>query len=90
VLTADVNPIGLMTEKVVEPGVDQGVHPEKISPDETNQELFDAYPAPTEEERSILRKIPDSIPWVAYSLCCVEAAERASYYGAQTVFNNFM
>ncbi|KAL1876173.1 hypothetical protein VTK73DRAFT_9611 [Phialemonium thermophilum] len=48
------------------------------------------YPAPTEEERKSLRKVPDSIPYVSYVLCVVEVAERASYYGTSTVFRNFM
>lgn len=48
------------------------------------------YPAPTEEEKQTLSHVPGSIPWVAYVLCIVELAERASYYGASTVFNNFM
>lgn len=37
-----------------------------------------------------LRKIADTIPHTAYLLCIVELAERASYYGASTVFSNFM
>lgn len=41
------------------------------------------FTAPTEEEQSILRKVPGSIPLVAYALCFVELAERASYYGAK-------
>lgn len=48
------------------------------------------YPAPTDEERTTLRKVADSIPGVAYWLCAVEFAERASYYGVQGVFSNFM
>ena len=48
------------------------------------------YPTPTDEERSSLRKVADSIPGVAYWLCAVEFAERASYYGVQGVFSNFM
>lgn len=48
------------------------------------------YPIPTEQELSTLRKVSDSIPAVAYLLCIVEFAERASYYGVQTVFTNFM
>jgi hypothetical protein len=50
----------------------------------------EAYPKPTDEERSTLRKVADSIPAVSYWLCGVEFAERASYYGVQTVFSNFM
>ena len=41
------------------------------------------YPAPTEQEAATLRKISDSIPRVAWLLCAVEFAERASYYGVQ-------
>ena len=50
----------------------------------------DAYPKPTDEERSTLRRVADSIPAVSYWLCCVKFAERASYYGVQTIFSNFM
>lgn len=50
----------------------------------------DLYPYPTPEEALTLRKVPDSIPFVAYTLCIVELAERASYYGVQTIFSNFM
>ncbi|KAJ5983056.1 MFS peptide transporter [Penicillium waksmanii] len=32
----------------------------------------------------------DSLPLASYSLCLVEFAERASYYGARTVFANFI
>lgn len=48
------------------------------------------FPPPTDEERSTLRRVADSIPSVSYWLCAVEFAERASYYGVQTVFSNFM
>ena len=48
------------------------------------------YPPPTDEERSRLRRVADSIPSVSYWLCAVEFAERASYYGVQTVFSNFL
>jgi dipeptide/tripeptide permease len=49
-----------------------------------------AYPQPTQEELTSLRKVADSIPMVSYALCAVEFAERASYYGVTTVFSNFM
>jgi hypothetical protein len=48
------------------------------------------YPPPTDEEQATLRKVAGSIPWIGYSLCVVEFAERASYYGATTVFANFL
>ncbi|CAN8099870.1 unnamed protein product [Discula destructiva] len=48
------------------------------------------YPEPTHEERSTLRKVYDTIPLTAWTLCFVEVGERASYYGARAAFNNFM
>lgn len=50
----------------------------------------DGIVRPTEEERTTLRRVSGSIPWVAYSLCLVEFAERASYYGCESVFSNFV
>ncbi|KAJ5758474.1 hypothetical protein N7520_005630 [Penicillium odoratum] len=50
----------------------------------------DEYPAPSEEEKATLRKVAGSMPLVSFSLCLVELAERASYYGAYTVFSNFI
>lgn len=59
---------------------------------ERSQSVIDAdlYPPPTEEDRATLRKVADSIPPISFSLCIVEFAERASYYGCQTIFSNFM
>ncbi|KAI0390898.1 POT family protein [Xylariaceae sp. FL0594] len=51
---------------------------------------YEAYPPPTQEEQSTLRKIADSVPWTAWTLCFVELAERASYYGAKAVFSNYL
>jgi len=50
----------------------------------------DTYPLPTDEERQTLRKVAGSIPTISYALCVVEFAERASYYGVQTIFSNFI
>src|SRR4051794_18081012 len=50
----------------------------------------DEYPLPTAEESNTLRKVADSLPLVSFALCLVEFAERASYYGAKTVFSNFI
>ncbi|KAF4200150.1 hypothetical protein CNMCM8927_003857 [Aspergillus lentulus] len=50
----------------------------------------DDYPAPTEEEKISLRKVPATLPLVSFSLCIVEFAERASYYGAKNIFSNFI
>jgi hypothetical protein len=48
------------------------------------------FPPPTEDEQATLRKVAGGIPWIGYSLCLVEFAERASYYGATQVFANFL
>ncbi|KAL7818536.1 POT family domain-containing protein [Trichoderma gracile] len=45
---------------------------------------------PTEEEKVSLRKVAGSIPTISWVLCVAELAERASYYGASQVFNDFM
>ncbi|KAI1361876.1 POT family protein [Xylaria arbuscula] len=59
---------------------------------EGSQDVVDLerYPPPTAEERTTLRKVYDTIPWTAWTLCLVEASERASYYGVKAVFNNFL
>ncbi|CAG9990531.1 unnamed protein product [Clonostachys byssicola] len=54
---------------------------------DTDSEL---YPVPTDNERKTLRKVADSIPWISWTLCFVEMAERASYYGVKAVFNNYL
>jgi hypothetical protein len=48
------------------------------------------YPLPTERERQTLRRVAGTLPLVSFSLCLVEFAERASYYGSKTVFSNFI
>lgn len=45
---------------------------------------------PTEEERTTLRRVPGSLPTVAYLICIVEFCERASYYGIQPLVSNFV
>lgn len=58
----------------------------EVSPNTTDDE----YPLPTADESETLRRIAGSLPLVSFSLCLVEFAERASYYGAKTVFSNFI
>jgi hypothetical protein len=50
----------------------------------------DEFPVPTAEEKVSLRKVSDDLSFVAFALCLVEFAERASYYGAQNIFSNFV
>ncbi|KAE8452712.1 hypothetical protein EG329_013971 [Mollisiaceae sp. DMI_Dod_QoI] len=46
--------------------------------------------APTDEERHTLRRVPGKLPIIAYVICAVEFAERASYYGVQPLIGNFV
>ncbi|PGH01111.1 POT family proton-dependent oligopeptide transporter [Blastomyces parvus] len=46
--------------------------------------------APTEDEQQTLRRVPDKIPWLAFSIAFVELCERFSYYGTIVVFVNFI
>ncbi|WRT66804.1 uncharacterized protein IL334_003767 [Kwoniella shivajii] len=47
-------------------------------------------PAPTDEQKETLRKIPGKVNAAGYALCFVEAANYASYYGVTGVFQNFI
>jgi len=53
-------------------------------------EVDDSSQYPTDEERDVLRRAADSIPWNAYLIAFVELAERFSYYGTTVVFTNFI
>lgn len=44
----------------------------------------------TDEDRTVLRKVAGSIPLISWVLCIAELAERASYYGASQVFNDYL
>ncbi|KAK7990756.1 hypothetical protein PG990_015036 [Apiospora arundinis] len=60
-------------------------------PYQDHAKLSDDYDGkPTEEEFATLRRVPGSIPVVAYMICAVEFAERASYYGVQPLINNYV
>lgn len=45
---------------------------------------------PTLEELQTLRRVAGPMPTVAYLICAVEFAERASYYGVQQLIGNFV
>lgn len=98
---ADANPIGLQTQQLAEPAAvavpgatakqATSADVEAMSVNSTAANAGDSdYPLPTEDERRTLRKVSDSISFVAYVLCAVEVAERASFFGAKTVFSNYM
>jgi hypothetical protein len=45
---------------------------------------------PTEAEKHQLRRVAGKLPIIAYWLCAVEFAERASFYGVKPLFNNYV
>ncbi|KAF2083776.1 peptide transporter PTR2-A [Saccharata proteae CBS 121410] len=45
---------------------------------------------PTDEEKLLLRKVPDSLPWSASLIAIVELCERFAYYGLSGPFQNYM
>ncbi|KAI1109991.1 major facilitator superfamily transporter peptide [Nemania sp. NC0429] len=45
---------------------------------------------PTPEELKTLRRVPGSLPVVAYLICLVEFCERASFYGVQPLISNYV
>ncbi|KAJ7225107.1 PTR2-domain-containing protein [Mycena haematopus] len=57
---------------------------------EVHDGIHDGLVFPTEEERATLRRVSDAIPWNAYLIAAVEAAERFSFYGSSVVFTNFI
>ncbi|KAJ6549939.1 oligopeptide transporter [Mycena capillaripes] len=60
------------------------------SAEEADDGIHDGLVFPTEEERLTLRRVSDTIPWNAYLIAAVEAAERFSFYGSTVVFTNFL
>ncbi|KAK2746001.1 hypothetical protein FQN55_005823 [Onygenales sp. PD_40] len=68
--------IPTLNEKGLDVVVDTSSHD---SLDNLNREY------PTEEEIRTLRRVPDKIPWVTFSIAFVELCERFSYYGTTVV-----
>ncbi|KAI1843785.1 hypothetical protein JX265_001078 [Neoarthrinium moseri] len=60
------------------------------SADKTEHDTFHGLVIPTEEEKSTLRRVAGKMPASCYYLCAVEFAERASYYGCNQVYKNFI
>ncbi|KAJ5084844.1 hypothetical protein NUU61_009423 [Penicillium alfredii] len=63
---------------------------QKVEYQVDTQSLDEEFPVPSDHETESLRRVAGTLPLVSYSLCLVEFAERASYYGAKTVFSNFV
>lgn len=62
-------------------------HPPYLDPTVTEE---DCEGKPTDEELAILRRVPGTIPIMAYLICIVEFCERASYYGVQPLISNYI
>ena len=60
-------------------------HSEGLSESGDREGMF-----PTDEEKLTLRKIPGHVPKVAFLICVIEFAERASWYGVIQVFGNYV
>ncbi|KAK6854145.1 peptide transporter protein [Apiospora arundinis] len=54
------------------------------------RETFHGLILPTAEEKATLRRVAGKMPASCYYLCAVEFAERASYYGCNQVYKNFI
>ncbi|KAK4211375.1 hypothetical protein QBC37DRAFT_320439 [Rhypophila decipiens] len=57
---------------------------------EDERETYHGLVLPTEEEKATLRRVAGKMPAACYYLCAVEFAERASYYGCNQVYKNFI
>jgi dipeptide/tripeptide permease len=79
-------------EKHHEAGLQKGLTPEgdAHAPIYTNALDSDYDGKPSEEEMATLRRVPGGMPRVAYLLCLVEFCERASFYGCQGLFSNYV
>lgn len=77
----------VLSQAEVEKGVfDSSSEHERLPLDDEGHEA----PHPTDEEKTTLRYVAGKLPWVAYMLCFVEFAERASFYGVKPLFNNYV
>lgn len=54
------------------------------------EEIEEGYEIPTEEEMQTLRRVTGPIPFRCWLIALVELAERFSYYGLSTPFQNYM
>lgn len=77
-------------EKALDEKVQPGVSGSERGATEDGHETFHGLVLPTEEEKSTLRRVAGKLPSTCYYLCAVEFAERASYFGCNQVYKNFI
>ncbi|KAI0017181.1 hypothetical protein F4780DRAFT_796612 [Xylariomycetidae sp. FL0641] len=88
-----VAPVAAVRSSVDEVALDQKMAPKTtalVSVNDDGRETFQGLILPTEEEKSTLRRVAGKMPATCYWLCAVEFAERASYYGCNQVYKNFI
>lgn len=74
----------MLIEKTTLPSVDD------IATDVLSEPISDDGREPTEEEMATLRHVSEKIPFSCWLVAIVELAERFSYYGLSTPFQNYM
>ena len=66
------------------------MHEVQLAGVKEERETFHGLILPTAEEKQTLRRVAGKMPASCYYLCAVEFAERASYYGCNQVYKNFI
>ncbi|KAI8629311.1 hypothetical protein F5Y19DRAFT_475299 [Xylariaceae sp. FL1651] len=66
------------------------VNTEEVQYDAEGHEIWQGLVLPSEDEKASMRRVAGKMPGVTYWLCAVEFAERASYYGCNQVYKNFI
>ncbi|KAI1647902.1 uncharacterized protein F4817DRAFT_336266 [Daldinia loculata] len=77
-------------EKVLDEKPQVGTNTSEKYITEDGHAVLQGLVIPTEEEKSTLRRVAGKMPATCYYLCAVEFAERASYYGCNQVYKNFI
>ncbi|KAI1775048.1 hypothetical protein F4818DRAFT_441872 [Hypoxylon cercidicola] len=85
-------PVSAVRASVDETALEEKLGVTDITRGVTNDghETVNGLVLPTEEEKSTLRRVAGKMPAASYYLCAVEFAERASYYGCNQVYKNFI
>ncbi|KAK3387889.1 major facilitator superfamily domain-containing protein [Podospora didyma] len=81
------SPVGVIDQEKMSHTPPGDAHAPYLDPF-TMDEDYDGKP--TEEELHTLRRVPGTIPIMAYLICIVEFCERASYYGVQPLISNYV
>jgi proton-dependent oligopeptide transporter, POT family len=80
---------GLAEAQRDEAEFEKGSHGDSHSISGLNDGIHDGLVFPTEEEVATLRRVPDSIPWNAYSQSLISAQENAEYRSDHVPFPPF-